>query len=204
MKVYKSKYKNHWISPYMIVEKIVFWKNWEDSSYEEPWVKKANQILEPVCLGIQWIWDKVDRQIDYVKIDYWDTWSMDSTLSNIILPMLKQLQATKHGAPFVDDEDVPEDLRSTVVPKVEEWDTDSNHFLRWDWVLSEMIFAFEHLVDDSWEDQFWTGDYDAAKEVGDSGWQGTRKWDREGQKAVELRINNGLTLFGKYYRNLWD
>lgn len=204
MKVYKNKYKNHWISPYTIVEKIVFWKNWEDSSYEEPWVKKANQILEPVCLGIQWIWDKVDRQIDYVKIDYWDTWSMDSTLSNIILPMLKQLQATKHGAPFVDDEDVPEDLRSTVVPKVEEWDTDSNHFLRWDWVLNEMIFAFEHLVDDSWEDQFWTGDYDVAKEVGDSGWQGTRKWDKEGQKAVELRINNGLKLFGKYYRNLWD
>lgn len=204
MKVYKSKYKNHWISPYTIVEKIVFWKNWEDSSYEEPWVKKANQILEPVCLGIRWIWDKVDRQIDYVKIDYWDTWSMDSTLSNIILPMLKQLQATKHGAPFVDDEDVPEDLRSTVVPKVEEWDTDSNHFLRWDWVLNEMIFAFEHLVDDSWEDQFWTGDYDTAKEVGDSGWQGTRKWDKEGQKAVELRINNGLKLFGKYYRNLWD
>ena len=38
---------------------------------------------------------------------------MDHTLANIILPMLKQLQATKHGSPMVDIEDVPEELRIT-------------------------------------------------------------------------------------------
>ena len=47
--------------------------------------------------------DKVHPKINYVKIDYWDTWSMDHTLSYIIVPMLKQLKATKHGAPYVDD-----------------------------------------------------------------------------------------------------
>ena len=42
-----------------------------------------------------------------VQIDKWDTWNMDATLAHIIVPMLKQLKATKHGAPYVADEDVP-------------------------------------------------------------------------------------------------
>ena len=28
--------------------------------------------------------------------------------------------------------------------------------------------------------------------------------DREGIKAYNERINNGMRLFGKYYRGLWD
>ena len=48
-----------------------------------------------------------------IRIDPWDTWSMDTTLAHIVLPMLKQLKATKHGAPQVDVEDVPEELRPT-------------------------------------------------------------------------------------------
>ena len=59
-----------------------------------------------------------------IHIDDYDTWSMDHTLAPIIAPMLKQLKATKHGAPFVDDEDVPEHLRSTnAKPKENKWDT---------------------------------------------------------------------------------
>jgi hypothetical protein len=34
----------------------------------------------------------VHPEIKYVKIDRYDTWSMDHTLADIILPMLKQLQ----------------------------------------------------------------------------------------------------------------
>ena len=55
---------------------------------------------------------------------------MDHTLAMIIVPMLKQLKETKHGAPFVDDEDVPEELKSTSAPaKENDWDTDDNHLL---------------------------------------------------------------------------
>ena len=43
-----------------------------------------------------------------VRIDPWDTWSMDRTLALIIYPMLKQLHKTNHGAPCTDDDDVPE------------------------------------------------------------------------------------------------
>jgi len=62
-----------------------------------------------------------------VHIDKWDTWSMDATLAHIIVPMLKQLKATKHGAPLVELEDVPEHLRSE---KTDEYGVDSTHFER--------------------------------------------------------------------------
>jgi len=61
-----------------------------------------------------WIWfDRRTGQKQKIHIDRWDTWSMDHTLAPVILPMLVQLKATKHGAPCVDLEDVPEELRPT-------------------------------------------------------------------------------------------
>ncbi len=39
-----------------------------------------------------------------VRIDPWDTWSMDRTLALIVHPMLKQLHKTNHGAPCTDDD----------------------------------------------------------------------------------------------------
>jgi len=62
------------------------------------------------------VMDVIHPKIDYVKIDRWDTWSMDHTLAKIILPMLKQLKDTKHGSAIVDLEDVPEELRGTSTP----------------------------------------------------------------------------------------
>ena len=176
----------------------------------------------PISRAIQWVWDKVDRKIDYVKIDRWDTWSMDHTLSYIILPMLKQLQATKHGSCLVDDEDVPDELKSTSAPpKENEWDTDDNTHNRWDWVLNEMIFAFEHKVDDSWEEKFREGEIDMTwipvdkngKEVPKGehryyqmgeGPNHTYKCDYDGLQKVHERMKNGFRLFGKYYEGLWD
>lgn len=186
MKVYINNYKSHWISPYTILEKIYFWR---EIDYDEPLIKKLNKIFEPISLFIQWVLDKLDRKIDYVKIDRWDTWSMDFTLSMIILPMLKQLQASKNGSPNVDDMDVPEYLRSYMAqPKEHEWDADDLWHKRWEWVLGEMIFAFEKLNEDDWEKDFFIN----------------KEWKKEEWAKVNDRINNGLVLFGKYYRGLWD
>jgi hypothetical protein len=162
--------------------------------------------------------DKIHPKIDYVKIDRWDTWSMDHTLGQIALPMLKQLQATKHGAPFVDDEDVPEELKSTSAPaKENEWDTDENHFKRWDWAMNEMIFAFENSINREWEESYRSGEIDwkseacAWDENGKAtmhkmvdGPKNTYKCDYDGMKVIEDRIKNGFKLFGKYYQALWD
>ena len=173
-----------------------------------------------------------------IRIDPADTWSMDSTLSPIILPMLKQLRTTKHGSPFVDDEDVPEELRSTSAKPLTEEEkqvgsTDEFFHQRWNWVMDEMIFAFEKKCDENWESEFHSGeleflcvpidkdgnDLGPPKELYDTeynkpeglhawrmerGPNDTSKWDREGQQKVQERISNGLRLFGKYYEALWD
>jgi hypothetical protein len=144
---------------------------------------------------------------------------METTLGYIVRPMLKQLKEKTHGAPWVDNEDVPEELRSTSAPELtqEQKDTghtDDNHFKRWDWVMSEMIFAFESLeggVNEDWEDQFTTGEYDyqsVKQEDGNylmvQGPKHTAETDWDARKEYGKRIQNGFRLFGKYYQNLWD
>jgi hypothetical protein len=225
MKIYISNYRNHWLSPYTVLKAVCFWEKDDDVFYDHEDTGKGKYVkwvsrLMPFCTAWRKFLDFVHPKIDYVKIDRWDTWSMDHTLGAIALPMLKQLQESKHGAPFVDDKDVPKGLglRSTEAPaKENEWDTDSNHFKRWDWVLAEMIFAFEHKLDESWQDAFRSGEFDhktvacAWDEDGKAtlyqsveGPNHTYKCDYEGIKKVEKRIQNGFVLFGKYYQNLWD
>ena len=222
MKVYISNYRDHWLSPYTILKSVCFWEkddgvfyNLEDKpdhKYEK-WIN----MLNPICIGIQKVLDFIHPKIEYVKIDRWDTWSMDHTLAYIILPMLKQLKDSKHGAPNVDDEDVPRELWSIYALPREEWETDGNHFKRWDWVLGEMIFAFECKNDESWQDAYRSGEIDWKSEA--CGWDEngkatmykhvdgpnhTYKCDYDGIKVVEDRIQNGFRLFGRYFQNLWD
>jgi hypothetical protein len=218
MKVYINNYRYHWISPYTILEKVLFWKDWDNIEYDEPWVEKWSNRLNPICESFRKFLDFVHPKINYVKIDRWDTWSMDSTLADIILPMLKQLKKDKHGAPYVDDVDVPDELKSTSAPPKEtEWDTDANHFKRWDWVMDEMIFAFECKNDDSWQDAFRSGVIDFKMVPVDfdenskptiyraiDGPNNTYKCDYEGMEKVQKRIDNGFRLFGRYYQGLWD
>ena len=202
MKVYLSKYRYHWISPYTVLEKVFFWR---EIDYDEPIIDKWSDRLTPICQGIQKVLDFIHPKINYVKIDRWDTWSMDYTLSFIVVPMLKQLKETKHGAPFVDDEDVPEELKSTSAPpKENDYDTDENHFKRWDWALNEMIWAFEqNLSYDSEEKFFDHAEWDEKeKDFGKN--LHKIKIDQVGLKAHQDRKASGFRLFGKYYQGLWD
>lgn len=229
MKIYTSKYRDHWLSPYTILEKVFFWR---EIDYDEPIIEKWSDLLTPICRALHKFLDFVHPEIRYVKIDRWDTWAMDHTLGLIVLPMLKQLKETKHGSPHVDLEDVPEHLRVTTTPDYSEqkvfefYDKDRKDeydiiHTRWDWVLDEMIFAFEHLNDDSWQDAYRSGNIDTiwipVDEKGNEVPKGdhkffrmgrgpldTYKCDYEGMKLVEERMDNGFRLFGKYYRGLWD
>ncbi len=202
MKVYLSKYRYHWISPYTVLEKVFFWR---EIDYDEPIIDKWSDRLTPLCQGIQKVLDFIHPKINYVKIDRWDTWSMDYSLSFIVVPMLKQLKETKHGSPFVDDEDVPEELKSTSAPpKENDYDTDENHFKRWDWALNEMIWAFEQNLDTNSEDKFFDhAEWDEKeKDFGKN--LHKIKIDQPGLKAHQDRKANGFRLFGKYYQGLWD
>ena len=214
MKVYKSNYRHHWLSPYKILEKVFFWR---EIDYDEPLIEKWSERLLPLSKAYKAVMDFIYPQINYVKIDRYDTWSMDHTLADIILPMLKQLDTDKHGAPNVDDEDVPKELRSIYALPKGEYDVDGNHFARWDWVLNEMIFAFECKVDDTWQEKFYSGVSDMKSvpcewyENGKpkmyqyvEGPNHTYKCDYEGVAEVQKRITNGFRLFGKYFEALWD
>lgn len=226
MKVYLSKYRDHWISPYTILEKVFFWR---EIDYDEPIIVKLNNILEPFCRVWQKFLDIIHPRISYVKIDKWDSWSMDSTLAQIILPMLKQLRDTNHGSQLVDLEDVPEPMRTI---NHEEWDSQycfefyhepdlqkiqCDLHDRWNWVMDEMIWTFEQLVDDDNDSQFHSGNWDMESvpcewdENGKptlynmkEGPNHTAVFNSEGYQKHHDRINNGLRLFGKYYQGLWD
>ena len=232
MKVKIGKYPN-WIGAYQIADALCFWAKETPDECGIPrkpdWVHNFGTWLSEDRHGndtwltklCNWIHSYNKRQV-YVRIDKYDTWSMDATLALIALPMLRQLQATKQGAPCVDDEDVPDNLKSTSAPaKENEWDIDANHFHRWDWAIGEMIFAFECKTTDNWDEQFWTGEHGDFKSIptGETFFNpvtkkeeatytmemtGDRECDWDARNAMQSRITNGFRLFGKYYEALWD
>jgi hypothetical protein len=182
----------------------VNWPN-EHSRFENTleWVEDRMQDVYNV---FNWIWFDRRQQRVKVHIDRWDTWSMDHTLAPIILPMLVQLKETKHGAPHVDLEDVPKELHGKKLTKKqkEQGEVDDKHFERWDWVLNEMIWAFEQKCRDHWEEDYY-GPYIEGEGEGDGILGGHFEWtDDEGRQKHQERMSNGFRLFGKYFESLWD
>lgn len=215
MKVYIGPY-HHWFAPYRWAKKALrWWYGVDKSPYSLDDYDKVNTIARKKFKWLrtieEWFDARYTRKVK-VRVDYYDTWGMDATLSLIILPMLKQLKATKHGSPSVDDSDVPEELKSTNAGPLTEVQistggTDSNVHKRWDWVMAEMIWAFEQMRDDA-DSQFHT-DADPSKprdEPGISFDESMKrgKFDMAGYTAWQSRKTRGLTLFGKYFEGLWD
>lgn len=194
--------------------------DWPDEQdYEDHVLEAIDEGVQSVYNVFNWLWfDRRTGQKQKIHIDPWDTWSMDHTLAPIILPMLVQLKATKHGAPQVDYNDVPKELRPTkkeLNAYNKDGTTDPKFFERWDWILDEMIWAFEQKCRDDWESDYYSGEHDVYFEKitegeykGNSemkrGPKDTFEIDLEGRKAHQERMSNGFRLFGKYYENLWD
>lgn len=216
MRVYIGPYRNQ-LSTVSMDKRWYQWrypdKDWYDIFDEgyDRWDRAYNQFSGIIqCILNKTINKFITERTIKVRIDKYDTWNMDDTLAHIILPMLKQLKDTKHGSPNVDVEDVPEHLRKPA-PPLEENDPDELVHERWEYVLNEMIWAFEQLLDPNAEDQFHTGEHDhiwTKKENGNSelslGPKDTHVFDIEGYKLFSARIDNGFRMFGKYYRGLWD
>jgi hypothetical protein len=172
MKVYIGPYKNWW-GPYQIADLF------KKVGVSEEKCDKLGELLSETWIMdfCNWIESKRKRTVK-IRVDNYDTWNMDHTLSLIIVPMLKQLKSTKHGSPHVDDEDVPVELRTLNAPYVDpnSGDIDDLWHKRWEWVMDELIWTFEHHLSDEHQ-------YDIA---------------------TYKRIQNGFLLFGKYFSALWD
>ncbi len=165
-----------------------------------------------------------NRKID-IKIDGFDTWNMDHTLALIIYPMLIQLKNTKHGVPH---EIVEVGGASHESQDSFEFykDTHNESFdkacLKWDEILDKMIWSFGQLITDEYGDKYHHGTpkydwvdsgkpypnpvtgkmeptYKMVDKNPDEHW-----YDAVGHQLHEERIQEGLELFGKYYRSLWD
>lgn len=217
MKVKLGPYRS-WIGPYQIAEKILFWRDkYDDDDVVYNFGKwLSNTFLARFCT---WIHSKKNRKVK-VHIDNYDVWSADHTLALIIHPTLVKLKEVQHGHPFVDNEDVPKELYlSDDAPESDE--AHARHNARWDWVMNEMIWAFEQCTkEDRGEDQFHHNsdqlemtfkqteenpnlslvDFNYQKDPSKP-----KYWvDNEAKKLHYDRISNGLRLFAKYYFSLWD
>ncbi len=236
MKVNIGKYES-WFGPYQLAEFLCFWARTQKDEHGFPskphWVHSfgewlAHGYVEPsLKVGeirswnndrpktllyrfLLWVHKFKKRKVK-IRIDRWDVWCMQHTLALLILPMLLEIRQQKQGAPHVSDDDVPEHLRSTSArPKENDWDVDDNHFARWDWVLDEMVWTFEQILDDNAEDQFYSGQSDyQTKQLEDGtcqmlqGPNHTHVHDAKKHQQWSDRKQNGLRLFGKYYESLW-
>lgn len=201
MRVYIGPY-NHWFRPGTWYKNMILsWNGFgrgvdadmfDMNAYDALTEKiKDSWIYDKVLMAVEnWVDNNTKRKVR-VHIHNYDVWSMDDTLALIILPMLKLLREKKQGYAMVDDDDVPEELRSTSAPPLTQEQIDSawpddNGLPRWEWVMGEMIWAFEQM-DPEADDEFFATAYDHA---------GHMKW--------QARKTRGFTLFGKYFQALWD
>jgi hypothetical protein len=229
MKVKIGKYPNTWWtcqihSNYMARKYGIEWK--ESETKFEKFLEKLESAIRWFCNNtVNHIVKHRKRKIS-VRIDRQDTWSMDHTLAYIILPMLKQLRATKHGSPYIEPEDIPENMhlteRETAVfdhgsydktlnATDEEIEAASENFhAQWIWVLDQMIWSFEQEVDEENDYKNYYDPYEPGEIVeGDSLFSKeerlkTGKFNADKCKAYNERKQLGFTLFGKYYQALWD
>ena len=161
-----------------------------------------------------------------VEIEKFDTWSLDHTLALIIYPALIQLKMTKHGVPS----EIVGDVGGESWNQQDSFDfykeTHDEAFeiacKRWDEMLDKMIWSFEQLLKDDYDKQYHHGQaeydwiesdkqypnpvtgkmeptYQMVDKNPDEHW-----YDHVGHMLHEERIQEGLELFGKYYKNLWD
>ena len=228
MRVKIGKYPNYF-GPYKIAEKLCFWVNASDDSYyvhalsdllTYGKVRKTPKVGEITNFNddskytlfykfLLWIDSFKERKVK-VKIDNYDTFNLDNTLALIIHPALKEYKKHIQSVPDnIDQNDVPENMR--IEENCDVYDKIPAYEKQWNYIVDEMIFAFEMKITDDWDDQFYSGQSDMkVKQLENglseliSGENDTFKVDHEGLEKCQKRIDNGLMLFGKYYNNLWN
>lgn len=225
MKVYIGPYKN-WFGPYQLAEKICFWVKKDKFGSKPDWVysfgnflahgfhakKETNKLFDDkehktwLYKFLTWIDSKRERKVK-IHIDEYDSWNAFETIALVVKPILIQLKSEKNGCAIIDDNDVPDELKTG---EYKPSDDDSLLMKKYEYVLDQMIWSFEQVLID-WEDQYYSGECDLrSKELvnGSSeifeGPNYTFKVDKEGLQKHKEKIDNGFRLFGKYFQTLWD
>ena len=166
----------------------------------------------------------VDRNIS-INIEDFDTWSLDHTLALIILPALIQLKNCKHGVPaeFADVGGEDHDIQDSFdFYKESHSMAFEERIKQWEETLDKMIWSFQQIAYGDYDSKYHHGkaEYDWVKsdkqypnpvtgkleptyqmldKNPDEHW-----YDHVGHMKHEEKIQEGIDLFAKYYRNLWD
>jgi hypothetical protein len=148
-----------------------------------------------------WLWCYIQRPVKFWwqrRTRGWDDselWSLDATIAKFVRPRLARLKEIKHGYPC--------DLTEQ----------------EWDIVVDKMLWSLDHVQDEDCHlpaDAHLTsrelgivctwmpGRAEDATEEEKSTAQAKWKLYREVTEQNQARCQEGLDLFGKYFRNLWD
>lgn len=155
-----------------------------------------------------------------IKIEKHDLWDFNGSAGPVILEWLKEFRALdKHGIPA----DMPSFCQTA-----EDYDTQlcfdfykesnppfSQSEDEWNVILDKMIWSFEEMINEPNGGCYWDVkpklNLDATfTEVTKTGEFHEMVWDEPGRfnhakySAYQDKIQEGLDLFAKYFRNLWD
>ena len=108
MKVYIGPYRNTWWNTQRVWKKWLEWNHkksyWQiEEEDHTKWDKRVDKTLDwwhdHINVPLNKLWFHKRKRKIKIRIDNYDIWNMDYTLSLIIVPMLKELKNTKHGVP---------------------------------------------------------------------------------------------------------
>lgn len=146
--------------------------------------------------NFEWIWKPyivagyIERAWQIItRPDHWsdkDIWSLDHTVAKFTLPRLIRLKEVKHGIPTTMFETLPEGKWEYT-----EEQTDAAK-KKWDEVLDKMIWSMDYIANDREHDY-----YPKRSE-------NKKEGAYDNLHAAEFRCQEGLDLFAKHFRSLWD
>jgi len=146
-----------------------------------------------------------------IQFGYKDTFSLDATLSPIILSALKKFQAVTQSS---DKGGIPGKLLLDLFPYQHYDFTEEQNIIaiaKWDEIVDTMIYAF----DSKNEPDISKYDFDFTREIGEPDEYGGRKVDlkvtneeeykryKKDSKEHADKVEEGHKLFGEYFACLW-
>ena len=170
-----------------MLEKINRREKYELYINTKSWIGEKIQHIIDITWNKYIAWNPFLK--DVISIDDSDSWSCDYTLSKVIVPVLEQLKKNKNGYGYIEDSDVPFELRTGNSEHNED---------KYNWVLDEVIWCLREIANEE-PNSPPIGDINidfATMDVPDT-------WMIE-QEEYEKRLQNGCRLFGRYLRTFWD
>ena len=128
----------------------------------------------------------------HVHIDNFDVWSLDYTLACIIHPALVCLKETRHGYPelwedgMVTHHNYDRQLHFDFIDE----EVETKYLIKkWDDIMTKMIRAFGLIIHKE--------DHENAA------YESEKSYDVYMKEYYDT-VDEGLSLFSKYYHSLWD